>query len=83
MVSSEDDTPWKKKQKSVWARLIQKVFAVNPLECPKCGSEMAIKAFIFDRESLDRIIEWIIRKSKLERQANKSPPMKKLMSAVG
>jgi len=83
MVSSEDDTPWKKKQKSVWARLVQKVFAVNPLECPKCGSEMAIKAFIFDRESLEKIVAWMIQKNKLERQTNKSPPMKKLISAVG
>ena len=83
IVSTADDTLSKKMQRSVWARLIQKVFAVNPLECSKCGSEMAIKAFIFDKESLDRIIAWIIQKSKMERQTNKSPPKKKLMSAVG
>ena len=83
IVLTADDTPWKKKQKSVWARLIQKVFAVNPLECSKCGSEMAIKAFIFDKESLERIFVWMMQKNKLEGQTNKSPPLEKLISAAG
>jgi len=77
------DTPGKKKQRSVWARLIQKVFEVDPLECPKCGSEMTIKAFIFDQESLGRIVAWMIQKNKLTGQPNKSPPMTRLESAVG
>jgi len=64
-------------------KVSQKVFAVNPLECSKCGSEMAIKAFIFDKESLERIFAWMMQKNKLKKQTNKSPPMKKLMSAVG
>jgi hypothetical protein len=29
-----------------WARLIKKIYEVDPLICPKCGSNMKIKAFI-------------------------------------
>ena len=39
-----------------WARLIKKVFELNPLLCPKCGAEMAIKAFITDTREIDRIM---------------------------
>ena len=29
-----------------WARLIQKVYEVDPLICPRCGGDMMIVAFI-------------------------------------
>ncbi len=31
-----------------WARLIRRVYEVDPLLCPFCGSEMKILAFILD-----------------------------------
>ena len=31
-----------------WARLISKVYEVDPLLCPKCGGEMEIAKFIID-----------------------------------
>ncbi len=31
-----------------WAKLIQRVYEVDPLLCPFCGSEMKILAFITD-----------------------------------
>jgi hypothetical protein len=40
-----------------WARLIQKIYEVNPLTCPKCQGTMRIISFI---EELD-IIEKILR----------------------
>ena len=67
-----DDTPGKKTQRSVWARLIQKVFEVDPLSCPHCGYEMAIKSFIFDHAELERIVAWI-------GHTQKPPPIKKLL----
>ena len=33
-----------------WARLIQKIYEVDPLTCPKCKNEMRILAFIEDQE---------------------------------
>ncbi|MCC6351506.1 MAG: hypothetical protein IT202_03250, partial [Fimbriimonadaceae bacterium] len=35
-------------QRRAWARLIQKVYEVNPLLCPRCGSEMKVVAVIDD-----------------------------------
>jgi hypothetical protein len=75
--------PARKKQKIVWARLIQKVFEVDPLECPYGGYVMKIASFIFDSESLERTIAWLNHKNKMAGQINKSPPKKKLMTAVG
>jgi hypothetical protein len=40
-----------KQQRSAWARLIKKVYGVDPLICPKCGSIMRIIAFILDPSS--------------------------------
>jgi hypothetical protein len=34
------------KASSTWARLIQKIFEIGPLLCPKCGKEMKLIAFI-------------------------------------
>jgi hypothetical protein len=44
---------------------------------------MKIASFIFDSESLERIIAWLNQKKKMAGQTNKSPPKKKLMTAVG
>ena len=38
-----------------WARLIWKLYGVDPLVCPKCGGQRIILAVIFDDESLSRI----------------------------
>lgn len=40
-----------------WAGLIKKVYEVDPLQCPKCGGSMKIKAFIRDPEEISRICE--------------------------
>jgi hypothetical protein len=33
-----------------WARLIQKIYEVDPLTCPKCRGKMKILSFIEDEE---------------------------------
>ena len=38
-----------------WGGLIKKVYEIDPLQCPKCGRSMKIKAFITDPEQLRRI----------------------------
>jgi len=38
----------KKEFRKNWARLIQKIYNVNPLLCPKCNGQMKIIAFIED-----------------------------------
>ena len=45
----------KKRPSTYWARWIKKVYEIDPLKCPKCGSEMKIKAFIHDSKEIARI----------------------------
>ena len=48
-----------------WARLIQKIYEIDPLVCPKCRGTMRIISFIEDREIIKAILShlglWLIR----------------------
>lgn len=59
-----------KESRQNWARLIQKIYAVDPLVCPKCQGSMKIIAFI---EELD-VIEKILRHLDLWDIHNHDPP---------
>lgn len=39
-----------------WARLIQKIYQVDPLLCPKCLSQMRVIAFIKDQPLIEKIL---------------------------
>jgi hypothetical protein len=39
-----------------WRELIRKVYEVDPLICPACGTEMKVIAFISNYQVIDRII---------------------------
>ncbi len=45
----------RKTASSTWARLIAKVYEVNPLQCAQCGSPMKILAVIMDPVEVDKI----------------------------
>ena len=51
------------KQKLTWAALIKAVYEVNPLECPRCGSEMKIVGFI-ERDN-DGLIRSLLKQARL------------------
>ncbi len=59
-----------KESRQNWARLIQKIYEVNPLICPKCKGSMKIIAFI---EEL-YLIEKILRHLELWDIHNHDPP---------
>lgn len=40
-----------------WARLIQKIYEVDPLTCSRCGGEMRIIAFIEDYKVVKKILD--------------------------
>ena len=40
-----------------WARLIQKIYEVDPLVCPKCSGEMRDIAFIEDPDVIQQILK--------------------------
>ncbi len=50
--------------RAAWARLIAKVYEVNPLECVKCGSPMKILAVITDPEEIKKILRHLVKISR-------------------
>ena len=50
-----DDSPADSRRKANWARLILKVYAVDPLECPNCGATIRIIALIDHADVVERI----------------------------
>ena len=55
--SVDDESPDKKECKKRWAALIQKVYEIDPQECPRCGSQMRIMAFIDQWKTILRILK--------------------------
>ena len=47
------------KASATWARLIHKIFDVDPLLCPNCGKEMRIIAFITNYQEVKKILKHI------------------------
>lgn len=47
------------KASSTWARLIRKIFEIDPLRCKKCGGEMKIIAFVTDFHETKKILKHI------------------------
>ena len=56
--------------RSNWARLIKKIYEIDPLLCPKCQGNMKIISFIEEPE----IIEKILRHLNLWQTHNHDPP---------
>ena len=52
-----------------WAQLIKRVYEVDPLVCPSCGSEMKVIAFITEHDVVDAILRHLERKKAREARA--------------
>ena len=72
----EDDSYNKSCSKS-WARLIKKIYEVDPLICPKCGGGMRIIAFIEDCKVIRKILDWL----GIDEFRRDRPPPKRLSAA--
>ena len=70
----EMETVSNKASKQSWTRLIQKVYEVDPLVCPKCGHEMRVIAIINDLYEVNKILECLKR--------NNAPPFDKVVNKV-
>ena len=44
-----------------WAELLRRLFAVDPLRCPRCGDAMRVVAFITQPHVIDRILTHLRR----------------------
>jgi hypothetical protein len=47
--------------KRAWARLLAKVYEIDPLICPKCGSEMKVLAVIENPDEIRRILRHLVK----------------------
>lgn len=72
----ESDSSSKEYRKN-WARLIQKIYAVDPLICPKCSGKMEVISIIEDSEIVKKILKHLglwDQKARPPPKAN-SPPI--------
>ncbi len=46
-----------RRRRLCWARLIRKVYEIDPLWCRYCGAEMRIVAFVVEVSSLRRLVK--------------------------
>ena len=65
-IENPAETVYEKQSKRTWAKLIQKVYEVDPLVCENCGSEMRIVSVITTSAEIGRILDHLKR--------NKAPP---------
>ena len=71
----EEDTPQRKVCRSRWAAMIQKVYEIDPLKCPKCGEQMRIIAFIEKRDQHD-VVKKILKHCNLWKEPKSRAPPK-------
>jgi len=73
--TAEDGQVFAARARSAWARLIHKVYEVDPLVCAKCGTPMHVIALIDDATVIRRILEHLGRwASRQVRQNQRAPP---------
>ena len=80
--SAEVPDAWSTLRKQSWARLLQKVYEVDPFVCAKCQGSMSVVAIIEDPKELGKIIDWAQQQER-EQQLTvcaRSPPEPVLMS---
>lgn len=53
---AEDASEWVTQRRRSWARLLRRIYEVDPLVCPRCGIELKIVGVITDPAVVDRIL---------------------------
>jgi len=53
--------------KRCWAELLRRVYEVDPLLCPKCGSQIKVIAFITEPQVIRRIVDCLEKKGRTQR----------------
>ena len=78
----QDTDAWSTLRKQSWARLLQKVYEIDPFVCPKCQGSMSVVAIIEDPKELGKIIDWAQHQEREPQLTvcSRSPPEPVLMS---
>jgi hypothetical protein len=77
-VPEDSEDNWSRLRKQSWARLLQKVYEVDPFVCPKCNGTMEVVAVIEDELELDKIIKWYAKQVSEAAGARAPPPLIKV-----
>jgi hypothetical protein len=59
-----DDSPDARAYRKAWARLLSKVYEIDPMVCPRCGSEMKVIAVIQEPTEIDRILKHLVKQGR-------------------
>lgn len=59
-----DDSPDSRAYRKAWARLLSKVYEIDPMVCPKCGSEMKVIAVIQEPTAIDKILQHLVKQGR-------------------
>jgi hypothetical protein len=72
----ESDEASRERRKN-WARLIQKIYEVDPLTCPKCSGKMKVISVIEDQDVIKKILKhlglWEVKPRPPPRNAKSQP----------
>ncbi len=68
-----DDLAFNQARRQQWAMLIQRVYEVDPMICPRCGGEMTVISFI--PPPMEKVIDKILKHCGLwEEPSQRAPP---------
>jgi len=59
-----NDSPDARAYRKAWARLLSKVYEIDPMVCPKCGCEMKVIAIILKPGEIDRILRHLVKQGR-------------------
>ena len=59
-----DDSSDARAYRKAWARLLSKVYEIDPMVCPKCGSEMKVIAIIQEPLERERILRHLVKQGR-------------------
>ena len=74
LVTVEPEPEAVREAKRRWANLLRHILEVEPLRCPRCGEEMRIVSFITEPKTIDRILEYLRRRTETSRRRQRAPP---------
>ena len=57
----DDNSVSAKAKRSAWARLIKKVYEVDPLICPRCGYDLRVMSIITDKTEVRKILRHLCK----------------------
>lgn len=65
--ATETDAPEARERRHAWARLLARVYEVDPLVCPRCGARLRVIAVIQNPVQISKILNHLVK-------AGRAPP---------